>query len=315
MRRQLTWASVKVGAVITGALATVFLVVLFSDTLLSIFVARERIWSHIEHAGGLRAGSPVWLHGIEVGKVGDVRLNETGSLIGLEVARKYFKYISKDAKAGVYTMGLLGDKYVEILPGDTVRTVVKPGDTLRGTTAGSIEEIVQASTQSIQQVSRFIERLDTLIGGLGTKKGTLHSFISDTSLYANLDRTIETMAEILEGYQEGNGSLKRLMTEDELYRTLMHAGRTVGKVAEAARDTSGALGALLYNERLKKDFVQSLNGIGEFVEKMNADSTTAAMLLRNDELGRNLSRMIENLRVITEDIKNNPKDYFKFELF
>jgi phospholipid/cholesterol/gamma-HCH transport system substrate-binding protein len=315
MRRNLSWASVKVGIVITSALVTVFLVVLFSDTLLSVFVDRERIWARIEHARGLRAGSPVWLHGIEVGKVGDVRLNESGSLIGLEVAKKYFRYIGKGSKAGVYTIGLLGDKYVEIIPGDTVGATIDPGDTLAGTTAGSIEEIIEASTQSIQQVNRFIQRLDTLIGGLGTQNGNLHSFIHDTSLYANLDKTAGAIATILEDYQEGNGTLKRLVTEDDLYRTLLSAGRTLGRVADAARDTSGALGTLLYDEELKRDFVQSLKGIERFVEKMNTDSSTAGMLLQDDELARNLQRMIDNLRAITEDIKNNPKDYFNLEIF
>ncbi|PIV43314.1 MAG: hypothetical protein COS27_05165, partial [Nitrospirae bacterium CG02_land_8_20_14_3_00_41_53] len=109
MKKQLMWAKLKVGIVITLALLTLFITVFFAGNIQDIFSPKVQIKAQIKDARGLRRGSPVWISGIEIGSVKSIDLNpEYGTLVTMSVNRGAMKFIKKDSQASVLTMGLLG---------------------------------------------------------------------------------------------------------------------------------------------------------------------------------------------------------------
>ena len=66
---------------------------------------------------GLRAGSPVYILGIEVGRVEQLTMDQKDQKAVVEVRIQKGMKIYDDAIAAIKTEGLIGDKYLSIDPG------------------------------------------------------------------------------------------------------------------------------------------------------------------------------------------------------
>ncbi len=76
---------------------------------------------------GLRNDTVVEISGVEVGKVDSIRLDNYEAVITLLI-RDDIK-LQEDAIASIRTKGLLGEKYVEIMPGGS-DVLIQPGGTM-----------------------------------------------------------------------------------------------------------------------------------------------------------------------------------------
>lgn len=79
---------------------------------------------------GLKKDTVVEIAGVEVGKVEDIKLVNYEAMVTLRIRDGI--ELQEDAIASVRTKGLMGEKYVEIMPGGS-DNVIKPGGSLRET--------------------------------------------------------------------------------------------------------------------------------------------------------------------------------------
>ena len=81
---------------------------------------------------GLRVGSPVYMFGIEVGRVERLTMDQTNRKAAVELQIKQGIKVYDDAIATIKTEGLIGDKYLRIDPGGAGE-LLKPGGTITET--------------------------------------------------------------------------------------------------------------------------------------------------------------------------------------
>lgn len=81
---------------------------------------------------GLRVGSPVYIFGIEVGRVERLTMDQKDRKAAVEVQIKQGIEVYDDAIATIKTEGLIGDKYLGIDPGGAGE-LLKPGGTITET--------------------------------------------------------------------------------------------------------------------------------------------------------------------------------------
>ena len=81
---------------------------------------------------GLRAGSPVDMLGIEVGRVERVTIDQKNQMAVAEMRIKEGIQVYEDAIASIKTEGLIGDKYLSIDPGGAGK-LLGPGGTITET--------------------------------------------------------------------------------------------------------------------------------------------------------------------------------------
>src|SRR5512142_203381 len=133
--KRLKWAKLRVGIVITVALIVVFLAVMFSGHIEDLFSTQAVIYADCSDVRGLRPGAPVWFSGIEIGKVRTLSFHKGREIrVSLAIQRDVIQHLRKDSSATILTLGLLGDKYLELGAGSSESGVLKPGDTLVGST-------------------------------------------------------------------------------------------------------------------------------------------------------------------------------------
>ncbi len=89
---------------------------------------------------GLKVGAPVEIAGVEVGEVGAIDLRETEALITLRIQDDV--KLRDDDIAAIRTKGIIGDRYIKIVPGGSEK-ILKAGDSVSDTeSAVEFEEVI-----------------------------------------------------------------------------------------------------------------------------------------------------------------------------
>ncbi len=99
------------------------------------------VYAEFEQTGGIRPGSSVEIAGVEVGKVQSVELNEDYMAVVKMVIDRDVK-LQEDSIASVKTKGLIGEKYIQILPGASERLIADGGKIRETESAVDYEEIL-----------------------------------------------------------------------------------------------------------------------------------------------------------------------------
>jgi phospholipid/cholesterol/gamma-HCH transport system substrate-binding protein len=142
--KHLRWAKLKVGIVITIAMVIVFFAIMFAGNIERIFAPKVLIYAVFDDVKGLRDGSPVWFSGVEIGSVQSISFTaEETILVEMLITADTVHFLKEDSEADILTLGLLGDKYIEITPGSRKAVPLEAEDTITGTSHVEIQEVVE----------------------------------------------------------------------------------------------------------------------------------------------------------------------------
>jgi phospholipid/cholesterol/gamma-HCH transport system substrate-binding protein len=90
------------------------------------------LFARFSNVAGLRAGNPVTMLGLEIGKVDGFSIDQESQVAVVEFKINKDIKVFDDAIASIKTEGLIGDKFVEIDVGGS-GDELKPGDTITET--------------------------------------------------------------------------------------------------------------------------------------------------------------------------------------
>lgn len=85
--------------------------------------------ARFKSVSGLKVGAQVDIAGVQVGQVDSIALDPKDLMAMVRLKIKDVIVLGDDVIASVKTSGLLGDKYVQLSPGGSDKTL-KPGDTI-----------------------------------------------------------------------------------------------------------------------------------------------------------------------------------------
>ncbi len=136
---------------------------------------------------GVKVGAPVRFAGVDVGEVKRVKLEflpeENRSNVNLEVWIRNNIKIPTDSSVWVNTLGLLGEKYVEIMPGKNYAVVVKTNECLVGVDPLPIHQI-------FNNAENILRNLNDGISKIRNKEGSLGKLIYDDAIYNELQALV-----------------------------------------------------------------------------------------------------------------------------
>jgi phospholipid/cholesterol/gamma-HCH transport system substrate-binding protein len=348
--KQHNWAKLKVGIVGTTAFLTVFFAVMFAGNIEKLFAPRVMVTAMADDVKGLREGSPVWFSGVEIGAVKKIEFTVQQKVrFVMMIAPDSLKYLKKDSRANILTLGLLGDKYVELTPGTKDAPALKPGEAISGITQTEINDVVQTSQESIAKITDFIVKLEEILKNIRQGKGTVTKFFKDPLLYDNLKETTDELKALAGKVNHGEGTVGRLLNEDNVYVDLSSSVEDIKLFAETLKGSEGTLNKLIKDPSLFDRFQRASESLDTFSHRLASskgtlnkliedkrlyDNVTAASgkfnvildkidrgeglagsLVSDDELSKELSSTLEELNVLIRDIKENPDRYFKISIF
>ena len=168
-------------------------------------------------ANGINVGAPVRFAGVEVGEVQDIDVyfdeEENLPMVRLRIWITQNTWVNEDSIITVNTLGLLGEKYLEITPGTRETRLLGKGESIRGYDPVSTEEFTRETRETLAKIDTMIESISEIVGDeemLNSLKGT----------FSNLEMLSGDLREFVSKAKDGEGTIGRLMSDDKLYNAI-----------------------------------------------------------------------------------------------
>ena len=307
IKKELAWSKLKVGIVITVALVVLLGTVFFAGDIGNMLSPKALIKIDIRDVRGLRKGSPVWYSGLEVGSVKSIDLHpQYGTLVSVLVNRDVLGYLKKDSHATVQTMGLLGDKYIELSSGSTDAPQLQAGDMVEGDTEIGVQGVIATGTESLQKLTNVAEQLSRFIDMIAKGEGTVPQLIRDPTLYNNLRDASKGIADLVASLQNKNGTLGKLAGDDLLYNKLLSATENVEAFSNKLNTSHGTVNRLIEDSALYDRLLGATNSLEEFSQKLSKGPGTLNKLAEDSTLYDRLLGTATSLEEFSQKLSKGP---------
>jgi phospholipid/cholesterol/gamma-HCH transport system substrate-binding protein len=206
----------------------------------SFFQKGYLLKTRFHFTGGVKANAPVRLSGVDVGTVRSIRLVNDVSETFAEVELRLDQgtKVRKDTKATVSTLGMMGEKYVELNVGASSDFAL-PGDTIGSTDPARLEELIEIGKSvaadigtMAQDISRVADHVDDAIQDNRPKIDSIFENLEETSENFN-DFSQDVKYHPWKVLAKGKEVPRDQMSKDRQLRRLERAKKLVTNAADA----------------------------------------------------------------------------------
>ncbi len=198
-----------------------FSVLIFTISNLEFFNKGHEIRALFKFANGVEEGAPVRLAGVKVGEVEKVKIiydyKDESPIVEVDLNIRKDVRIRQDASVLVSTLGLLGEKYVEILPGTKEKPLLKDGDVIIGYNSVPLAKLSDLGYQIALKLDRTIDALQDIFVKEDQKEDIETTLRNLKDLSFNLNSLVLDTDETMKKINSGRGTLGQLISEEELY--------------------------------------------------------------------------------------------------
>ena len=240
------------------------------------------------------------------------------------IRSEYRDWIKRDSHISLGSIGLLGDKYIEISLGrgtepplvlaeeaegwlgSYTREVVL----ITGTTQVGFQELITGADDVLANLALLSEKVNDILSPLSEGEGSLGEFISDTSFYENLSqallkasRTVDQATQLIQEFRAGEGTVARLVQEREVYDKINEATGHLQKVLAQIDRGEGSLGKFVNDPSVYDKSERMVTNLERITRRMDAGDGTLGKLSTEDRLYENLDQSLERIAAFVNDIQ------------
>ena len=291
---------IKVGIFLVVCLIVTAGLVIKFGKLESIRAKTYTITVVFPNVAGLVRDANVMYAGIPVGKVKDIRLSEEGELkvrVFLSIYEGYT--IRKDAQFVINQSGLLGDRYVDVVPRSATAEALKPGQEVNGMSSVDLTEAMRGVVDVLRQTAGTIARIDEAVRRTDQAIKRFDGVVLTTQNLEHVSATLVNIDAATSNAANAIASLRVVMddsreTISNTLHTLSGAADNMGvaskRVQKIVADNEDEIHAAAQN---LASSMARLNAIVEGVEKGQG---TAGKLFTDATLHDEVLKLVQNWR-------------------
>ena len=313
----ITWEQLKVGGMILLALGILTVAVFKLGEAANLFAKRYKLIVLLPSANGLRVGGSVTVAGQLAGTVSSIDFlppdaDTTRNLkVIVEIDQALQQQVREDSRARLRTLGLLGDKVVDIAPGTPRYAVLPPNDTIQVEPALDYEAVLLQASGAVNDMVALTRDLKGITGGMARGEGTVGQLLTNRSLYDELNGTLARTNALVTRLQAPNGTLGKMLDDPALYQNLNGMIGSVDSLVRQMRAQNGTFGRLLSDDTLYTHLVSITSGADSLVKQLTRGNGFAAKMIADQQLYEQLTKTITDLNAILADVRQNPRKYTK----
>lgn len=283
----------------TAAKVGAFFLVVLAITALFIWKIEElrigrgvprRVSVQFKDVGGLDEKSAVRVAGVRVGRVTKIRLVEGKALVDIELDRDVA--LRQGASASIESLGLLGEKYVELVPGPFGAPPLPDNAVIVGGVPVSFDEITKLARDievDIKEITRSLkesiggaqgeERLVNIVENMRVISEQVRSMVEANR--AGVDATVANFREFSSAMSELVARVDSLVATNqgnvteglsnvrEISEKLDTTADNLNQITNRIREGEGTVGKLVQSEETHKNLNDALVAVREGVAGLN----------------------------------------------
>jgi len=309
-QQEVRWSQLKIGLIVLLAtiILVTFLFLMTSSSGIGIFSHKMTITSYFENSAGLKEGSPVNLQGVTIGTVKSVTVVTTPDRkltpvrVIMRINEKNAGDLKKDSKAGLTTIGVLGDTVVDINSQFAVGPPLQDGDELKTLETPSLTDVVKASQGTIESLNIILAKMNSIVDNLQSGKGSIGQLINNPDLYNKLNGTVDELHKLTVNLNQGKGSVGKLINDDELYNRLNGTAGKLETIADQLNSGKGTAGKLLKDETLYNNLNSALAHANSLLADADAGKGGLGLFLKDPKFREQLSDTLNQVDTLTKGI-------------
>jgi phospholipid/cholesterol/gamma-HCH transport system substrate-binding protein len=333
-------AQIRVGIFVFFTLVTLMAAIFLLGSRTQYFQPQYTLKAVFSNVGYLLEGAGVYLAGVQVGRVGEIRFFEDIAAqkvsVSLKIARHYQERIRQDSVAVITSTGLLGDKYIDITLGSESEPELLDGMFIRTQEPADYSQLIRQGEEVLKNTIDITSALANITGSFQSSKapmavadlltslaqtakaietgdGLIHALIyekGNEQILADLSAATTALRATLTDIKEGKGFLHTLLTDPnpEVVTQLTKLMATAQKLLQDIEKGQGVLHALIYDKqggKVVKDFAGAAGHVNELLARLQGQEGLLASLLndpKQKQLLIDLAYAIHDLRQIAADI-------------
>lgn len=251
---------------------------------------------------GLKEGNAVRYAGVDIGLVKSVDVQSDGVMVTMNIQPGI--KVPVGAKFTIGADGLLGEKFINIVPPPKVLGYLTPGSVVMGQEHQGIEQVMTSADKVLKDAHELIRSLNDIFGDEKFKQALKDTAFNARDLTANLNAmsaSLARMAETNEG--DINAMVRNLRAMSESLNGV--AGRVDRMVADIDNNGQTALELRETIHNLQRTSVR-VEKMAESLEGIVTDPETAKNIKETLRNARQASEKANKLLTKVENIKVQP---------
>ncbi|MGA7523734.1 MAG: MlaD family protein [Acidobacteriaceae bacterium] len=294
--------------VIVALCALIALIFLMTGSTGGFWSGHLQLHSFFENSAGLKVGAPVNLEGVTVGNVASIRIVPSRQPTPVEVImklnKKYADGIRTDSKTSLTTVGVLGDTVVDISSQFAKGPQVQNDAELPTTETPDIQDVIQASQGTIQQLDTILAKVNTIADTLNSDKGSVGMLLNDPTLYKKALTTLNEVSSIVDQVNNGQGSIGKLLKDDTMYNRLNDMVAKADRITTALDNGQGSAGKFLKDPTLYNNLKDSTHQLNEMLTTINSGKGSIGMLYKDPAFAKKLTDTVNQLDAVLTQVNS-----------
>jgi phospholipid/cholesterol/gamma-HCH transport system substrate-binding protein len=295
---------IKVGAFIVIILALFAVSIFVIGSHQEYFQRQYTLWASFSNIRGLIVGAPVRLAGVTVGRVSAIYfpedIEQKTVKVEMKINRGIRDRIREDSTATIQTMGLLGDKYVEITLGSPDKKVLEDRTSMKCVEPIDLFSYAYKTEAAIDAINTILLDIKEISTQIKSGEGFLHSVLYDPAgakLVRNLSAASTSLDDLIQKLSDTSskaiGAIDTILLDIREFSTQVKSGK--GFLHAALYDPAGA--------ELVRNLSAASASLDDLIQKL---SYTASSL--NTIVGKGAGDLVENLSVASASLDDLMKE-------
>ena len=281
---------------------------------------KERVFIAVyKHVNGLNPSDPLYINGVKVGQVGKVFFDPSmnGDIIVQLVFTDKFP-VPANSTARIFSEDLMGSKAIEIILGSGPE-LAQDGDTLVSEVEASLKDAVNQQILPLKlKAEDLLSSIDTMVVAIQgifnreAREDLIASIKSIRQTMANLESTTQNLDTLVNTQSNRLSSI--LYNIDMITRNLNNNSQEINRVLDNLASLSDTI-ARSNISGIIRNVDQTVADLSMVMSRIEKGEGTLGMLVNDDKLYRDLEKSAQELNLLLEDIRLNPKRYVRVSVF
>ncbi len=282
----------------------------------SLFSSDYQYHVFYDNVQGLQPSAAVQIHGLQIGKVSEIRLNrkELGSQVEVILSISKKTRLPKGTVAKLNSLDLLGTKGITLDLG-TSDDEVEDGARLPAAVEGGIVDKISVEvTPLLQDVRKVVNNIDSVL----TSVNAIFSAEARTNLQnsiAALHVTMDNFSGVSSKLRGQSNTLAHVIQNaDKITTNLANNNENIDQTLSNLRSTTDKLSRAPLEEAIRNvdEMASSLKSV---VAKIDNNEGSLGLLVNDKKLYDNLTTTIGDLGRLSADLKSHPRRYVNLNIF
>jgi phospholipid/cholesterol/gamma-HCH transport system substrate-binding protein len=312
-------ANLKVGLTIFIGLVLFFVFLFLIGSENNFFGSSYNLKIFVENSDGLTDGSLITLGGLKIGSVSGLtfaRRDDTNGIdITLSINERYKKQITTSSIATVKTIGLLGDKFIDISIGQPDEKPLADNSYLPVETTFTLDKLSAKAEPAIENLTKLLSNLTKITDTISSGKGNVGKFIYGSEAINKLESILGNLNKLTTVLNSGKGSLGKLVYDSTLYNRIDSLTNNLNQISYNIKNGKGSLGKLVTQDSIYNYATTIAKKLDLLIAKTESDSSIAGALINNKKMYFELNTIISEVNELVQKINADPQKYLKITVF